>query len=73
MSKVEQIEAEIVGLTAAEQAQLARWLQDRCDPDAGLELRPEVAAELDNARQEIARGEVAEWEQLKRSIQPGAR
>jgi hypothetical protein len=73
MSTVKEIEAAIEGLSAAEQVELARWLQDRCDPDVGLELRPELETELDAAREEIARGDVADWEHLKRSIPPDAR
>jgi phosphoglycerate-specific signal transduction histidine kinase len=73
MSTLTEIEAAIARLPDAEQAQLARWLQDRCDPDAGLELRAAVAEELDTARQEIARGNVADWEQLKRPARPDSR
>lgn len=73
MSTLTEIEAAIERLPDTEQAQLARWLQDRVDPDADLTLSDEVAKELDTARQEIARGEVADWEQLKRPAQPDAR
>ena len=65
--------AAVEQLPVAEQAKLARWLQDRCDPDHSLELRPSVAQELDAARQEIAQGVVADWEQLKRSVAPASR
>jgi hypothetical protein len=73
MSTLIEIEAAVEQLTAAERAQLARWLQERFDPDEGLELRADVAQELDAARQEIARGEVADWEQLKRPARPDSR
>ena len=73
MSTLTEIEAAVEQLPVAEQAKLARWLQDRCDPDHGLELRPNVAQELDAARQEIAEGVVADWEQLKRSVAPASR
>ena len=73
MSTLTEIEAAVEQLPAVEQVQLARWLQDRCDPDAGLELRADVAQELDAARREIAQGAVADWEQLKRSVQPVSR
>ena len=56
----------------SERAKLARWWQERFDPDEGLTLRDEVATELDVARQEIARGDVADWEQLKRPAKPAA-
>ena len=59
MSTLTEIEAAIERLPDTEQVQLARWLQERCDPDAGLELRPEMIRELDAAKQEIARGSVA--------------
>ncbi|MEI6084383.1 MAG: hypothetical protein WCS70_08790 [Verrucomicrobiota bacterium] len=73
MSTLTEIEAAVEQLPAAEQAQLARWLQDRVDPDAGLELRAEVAAELDDARQEIAGRNVSDWEQLKQPDRPVSR
>lgn len=73
MSTLTEIEAAVEQLPAAERAQLVRWLQERFDPDEGLELREDVAQELDAARQEIARGEVADWEQLKRPARPDSR
>ena len=59
MSRAEKFEAEIQRPTAAGRAEWARWLQDRCDPAAGPDLRPQVGAELDGARQEVARRD--EW------------
>ena len=73
MSTLTEIEAAIESLPSAERAQLARWLQERVDPDAGLELRADVAQELAAARREIASGAVADWEQLKRPARPGPR
>ena len=67
MSTVIEIENAIEQLTAAERAKLAQWWEEHFDPDGGLEVRADVAAELDTARGQIARGEVADWQQLKRS------
>lgn len=72
MTTLLEIEAAIERLPDAERTELARWLQERVDLDAGLVVCDEVAAELDAARQELARGEAANWEQLKHSAnQPG--
>ena len=65
MSSLLEIESAIERLSAAERARLAQWWQEKFDPDEGLELHEGVAAELDAARREIARGEVADWEHSK--------
>ena len=70
MSTLLEIESAIERLSAADRAELAQWWKEHFDPDAGLELRDEVAAELDAARREIARGEVADWAQLKHAGKP---
>lgn len=68
MSTLIEIEKAIENLPAAERAKLAQWWQEHFDPDEGLELREDVAAELDAAGQEIARGDVADWERVKRPV-----
>ncbi len=66
MSTLAQIQHAIEQLTPSDRAKLAQWWQENFDPDQGLVLRDEIAAELDTARREITRGDVADWEQLKR-------
>jgi hypothetical protein len=66
MATLADIERAIEQLNPSDRAKLAQWWQENFDPDEGLVLRDEIAAELDTARQQIARGEVADWEQLKR-------
>jgi hypothetical protein len=73
MSTLTEIEKAIEKLTATDRAKLARWWEERFDSDEGLELREEVATELDAARQEIVDGEVADWEQMKRRAQAARR
>jgi len=66
MSTLAEIEYAIEQLNSTDRAKLAQWWQEHFDPDEGLVLRDEIAAELDTARREIARGEVADWDQLQR-------
>ncbi len=66
MSTLTEIEHAIERLNSSDRAKLAQWWQEKFDPDEGLMLHDEIETELDTARQEIARGEVADWEQLKR-------
>lgn len=73
MTTLTEIESAIERLPSRERAKLSRWWQERFDLDEGLELRAEVADELKAARQEIHRGEVADWEALKRQGRSGAR
>jgi hypothetical protein len=73
MSTLAEIEAAIERLSSAERAKLARWWQEHFDPDEGLELRENVARELDAAKREIERGEVASWQQVKRAAKTGQR
>jgi len=73
MSTLTEIENAIERLSLADREKLAEWWHERFDPDQGLELREEVAAELDQARKQIARGETVDWEQLKRPRQPRSR
>jgi hypothetical protein len=68
VSTLTEIEKAIEKLPASERTKLAQWWQEHFDPDEGLELRENVAAELDTARQEIARGDVADWERVKRPV-----
>jgi hypothetical protein len=63
MSTLAEIERAIVGLSPGERGKLARWWQETFDPDEESELREEIALELDAAKEEIKRGEVADWGQ----------
>jgi len=73
MSTLAEIEYAIERLNPSDRAKLAQWWQENFDPDEGLVLRDEIAAELDTAHQQIARGEVADWGQLKRPGKPAPR
>jgi hypothetical protein len=66
MSTVTEIENAIERLSPAERVKLAKWWQERFDPDEGLEVRDDIVAEMDAARQQIASGQVADWEHIKR-------
>ena len=72
-SGLTEIETAIPRLSAEERAKRARWWQATFDPDEGLELREEVAQELDAAQREIERHEVANWQQLKQAAKTTAR
>ena len=73
MSTLAEIETAIQRLSPEERAKLARWWQTNFDPDEGLELREEVAQELDAAQREIERNEVGNWQQLKQAAKSAAR
>ena len=73
MSTLAEIETAIQRLTVEERAKLARWWQETFDPDEGLELREELARELDAAQREIERSEVADWHQLKPAVKSATR
>jgi hypothetical protein len=64
MSTLAEIEYAIEQLNPADRVKLAQWWDENFDPDEGLVLRDEIAAELDTARRQIARGEVVNWDQL---------
>ena len=73
MSTLIEIEAAIERLSSSDRAKLARWWQEHFDPDEGLELREDAARELDAAKREIQRGEVATWRQVKQATHSGRR
>jgi alkylhydroperoxidase family enzyme len=73
MSTLAEIETAIQRLSPDERAELACWWQQTFDPDEGLELQDHVARELDAAQREIARGEVADWQQMKQAAKATAR
>lgn len=73
MSTLTEIEAAIEQLPPGDRLKLARWMEERIDPDQGLELREEIVGEMTAAREEIARGDVSDWADLKRRAKPAAR
>ncbi|MSR64907.1 MAG: hypothetical protein EXS18_03900 [Verrucomicrobiae bacterium] len=73
MSTLTEIEAAIERLSPSERAALARWWQEHLDPDVDLTISDEVASEIDEAREQIKRGEIADWDELKRSAKPTSR
>ena len=73
MSTLAEIETAIERLSPAERAKLARWWQENFDLDEGLELREDVARELDAANQEIKRGDVLTWQQVKHTAKTTSR
>jgi hypothetical protein len=73
MSTLAEIEAAIERLSPSERAKLSLWWQENFDPDEGLELREEIASELDEAKREIERGGAATWQQVKQTAKTASR